>query len=464
VSEALAYHRALGNRRKEGDSLRSLSEILWCPGRASEAEQAATEAVAVLEELPPGRERALAYSNLCAVRSAAEDVEEAVAWGTRAIDLARRLDDSEVLVNALINIGAAEFMAGAADGIEKLERSLELAEQLGLDSHVGRAFVSVVWAGVPRRAYALANRYLDAGLGYCSARGLELHRLYLLAYRARTELDQGHWAQAADSAASVLRVPRASTSPRIVALVVLGLVRARRGDPEAWPPLDEALALAEPTGELPRIGPVAAARAEATWLEGREAAVAQATEATLELALQRKSSWTIGELAYWRSRAGVREEIPPGAAEPYALQIAGEWARAAELWAEIGCPYEAALALADADDDDALRRALSELQRLGARPAATIVARRLRERGARGLRRGPRPATRQNPANLTPRELEVLALVVQGLHNAQIAERLFLSGKTVDHHVSAILRKLGVRTRGQASAEAVRLGLAGQDR
>jgi DNA-binding CsgD family transcriptional regulator len=170
----------------------------------------------------------------------------------------------------------------------------------------------------------------------------------------------------------------------------------------------------------------------------------------------------VGELACWRWRAGIEEEVPPGAAEPYAVEIAGDWRRAADLWAKLGCPYEAALALADADDDDALRRALQELQRLGARPAAAIVARRLRERGARGLPRGPRPGTQQNPANLTPRELEILALVAQGMRNAEIAERLFLSPRTVDHHVSAILRKLDVDSRGQASTEAVRLGLADQ--
>jgi DNA-binding CsgD family transcriptional regulator len=145
------------------------------------------------------------------------------------------------------------------------------------------------------------------------------------------------------------------------------------------------------------------------------------------------------------------------------LQLTGEWARAAERWREIGCPYEAALALADADEEAPQRRALEELQRLGARPAAAIVARRLRERGARRLPRGPRPATRRNPAGLTPRELEVLALVVGGLRYADIAAQLVLSERTVDHHVGAILRKLGVRTRAQASAEAVRLGLAGRD-
>ena len=108
-------------------------------------------------------------------------------------------------------------------------------------------------------------------------------------------------------------------------------------------------------------------------------------------------SWAIGELACWRWRAGLLETAPAGAAEPYAMQIAGQWELAATLWAEIGCPYEAALALADADDEAALRRSLEALQRLGAATAAAIVARRLRRRGVRGLQRGPRPSTRRIP-------------------------------------------------------------------
>jgi DNA-binding NarL/FixJ family response regulator len=76
------------------------------------------------------------------------------------------------------------------------------------------------------------------------------------------------------------------------------------------------------------------------------------------------------------------------------------------------------------------------------------------------VRRGPRSTTEANPAQLTRREFEVLQLVTEGHRNGDIAERLVLSSKTVDHHVSAILRKLGVRNRGEATATAHRLGIA----
>jgi DNA-binding CsgD family transcriptional regulator len=458
LEQELEYRRALGDRLEEGDALRRLSTFLWCPGKTAEAERSARDAVALLEYLPPGRELALAYAALAANCKDAMRSDEAIAWGGRALDLAERLDNTEIVVHALATIGVCQ------EDYEKLEQSLERGRRAGLAEQVGRTFVLLADAAVGRRRHSVANMYMEPGIAYCSERGLDLYHLYLLAYRARLELDQGHWSEAVDSAASVLRIPRTSTTPRIVSLVVLGLLRARRGDPGQWAALDEGWALAEPTGELPRLGPVAAARAEAAWLEGDRDAVGKATEGALGLALERKSPWLIGELAVWRRRADLNGEIAAEAATPYTLQLAGEWARAAQLWTEIGCPYEAALALADADEEAPLRRALDELQRLGAQPAATIVARRLRERGARALPRGPRRTTQKNPANLTARELEVLGLVAQGLRNAQIAERLVLSEKTIDHHVSAILRKLDVRTRGEASAQAARLGLAGQDR
>jgi DNA-binding CsgD family transcriptional regulator/tetratricopeptide (TPR) repeat protein len=463
-NQALELRRQLDDRRAEGDCLRSLSRLYRFLGRTREAADVGREAIARLERLPPSRELALAYVNLGHLYAVAEDVDESMAWSSKALALGEELGDPEVIAYALTNIGANEVQTDSPEAPARLEQSLELALRAGLDENAGRAYLNLVWWPVRQRRYDLVERYIQPGIEYCAEHGMDLWRLFFIPCRARLELDRGQWEGAAESAASVLRDPRVWPVPRVFALTVLGLVRARRGDPGFWPLLDEAFELAEPTGELQRIGPVAAARTEAAWLEGRQEAVAVASEAGLELAIRRRASWTIGELACWRRRAGIEEDVEGPVAEPYAAELAGDPARAAELWGELGCPYDAALALAGADDEELQRRALDELRRLGAQPAAAIVARRLRERGARGVPRGPRAQTRENPAGLTAREVEVLELVAHGLRNADIAQRLFLSEKTVGHHVSAILRKLDVQTRGEASAEAQRLGLAGQDR
>ena len=169
--------------------------------------------------------------------------------------------------------------------------------------------------------------------------------------------------------------------------------------------------------------------------------------------------WIKGELLWWQSRAQAVGSTPDDIAEPYRLMIAGDWRAAASAWERIGMPYERALALAEGPED-ALREALTTLDSLGAGPLAAIVRRRLRERGVRGIPRGPNETTRANPLGLTGKELEVLALIVQGWTNTQLARRLHRSPKTVDHHVSAILEKLGVHSRAEAVAAAFALGIA----
>ena len=211
-----------------------------------------------------------------------------------------------------------------------------------------------------------AERYLEDGLEYCTNGGSTPGGC-ICSRAVRGWSYRGCWDAAADAAALVLRDPHSALLARNWALVVLGLLRARRGDDEASAALREADGLAESTEELMRIGPTAAARAELAWLGGDTAAVKHVTAAALRMAIDRRAPWVAGELAYWRWRAGVDDDLPAGlVAEPYRLSIAGDWASAAELWSDIGCPYEAALALGDADDEAALPRALDKL------PAASV--------------------------------------------------------------------------------------------
>ena len=453
---ALDAYAELGDQLREGNALRWLAHLVWQAGGLAEAKQIALRAVAVLELLTPAWPLVAAYCQVAHLLIADEDPASARRWVAVASDLAARLGDRRALLDARRAAGWVEFFAGEPGGLENLEQCVDLYEAAGLEVEAVITRVVIARTAARFRLHAVAARHISAGLTYSEGIDFDVYRYYLLGWRAKLQLAAGDWDEAARTAAICVAKP--CPFARIHALVALGLVRARRGDPDPWTPLDEALELALPRQELQWIAPVAIARAEAAWLEGRADAAITATDAAFAFSCAKDSPYTTG-LAYWRWRAGLEPEIPEVRDDPYSLEMSGEWAQAAAAWATMGCPYESALALASANEEPGLRRALTELQRLGARPAASFVTHKLHEHGVRRVPRGPRQKTRRNPASLTPREVEVLALVAQGLHNAEVAERLFLSTKTVDHHVSAILRKLGVRTRGEASVEAQRLGL-----
>lgn len=156
----------------------------------------------------------------------------------------------------------------------------------------------------------------------------------------------------------------------------------------------------------------------------------------------------VGRLAYWMWRAGAITEPPPNASEPYATQISGDWSTAASMWEKYDCPYEQGMALMDGDEAAQLR-ALEIFERLGARPIIEKLKRQMQAQGFR-IPRGPRHTTQENPFSLTPREMEVLGLVVNGLGNNDIAEQLSLSIRTVEHHISSILQKMQVQSRNEA--------------
>ncbi|MBB6476509.1 LuxR C-terminal-related transcriptional regulator [Sphaerisporangium rubeum] len=455
---ALAVREESRQPGAAGENLRWISRLAWWSGDTRAAWEAAVRAVAVLEAEPPGRALAMAYSNRSQLHMLAGDGEEAVVWGERARDLADRLGDAETSVHAAINVHTARLLAGDGSAAG-LRDAHERAAGLGLADHAARALVNLATTLVQLAEYDAAAPAVEEALAYAVEQDLDGYVQYLLGVRAGVRLVRCDWAGAlADADAALDRPVRAGVAV-VPALLARGRIQAARGAPEARATLDEAARQARRTGEVQRVCPVASVRSEYFLMYGDRRRATEEARIGLEPAVAARHPVYGGELAYRLWRAGGTE-VPGGVVGPYRMMIDGDWAGAAAEWMRRGAPYARVEALADGDRD-AATEALRVLDGLGAVRVADDVRARLRRRGVTGVPRGPRRATAANPGGLTPRQAEVLALLAEGLSNAEIAGRLSLSAKTVDHHISAVLAKLGVTSRGQAVAAAHRLDLLG---
>ena len=426
--------------------------------RDAQADAANRQAIGLLEQLPPGPALAAAYGMQAHLLMLSRDCSQSVEWSRKAVSLAQAFGDRQRLCMSHATLGTALLFIDYDRGCREMQDALQMARTEELPVVEGTTMLNLGTASGELMRLAQAERWLREFMAYAQEREHDGSLHYAQAWLALCEVHTGRWADAAERANDVVCRADAMDIGRATALLALGRLRLRRGDPGVDDALDEALTLVGPSQTLQRIAPVRAARAEAAWQRNDRAATLAEAQAALPLALSKRHPWLIGELVFWCWRAGALDAAPVDCAEPYALQIAGRWREAAAAWQRLGCPFEEARALADGDVV-AQQQALALFERLGARPAAEATKRRLHAAGVRGLARGARASTRGQAYSLTTRELQVLQLLCSGLRNAEIAQRLSRSVRTVDHHLAAVFAKLGVESRLAAIQAAQRAGL-----
>ena len=384
---ALALWRQEGEQLREGDTLRWLACALNAASRGSEGQAAAAAAIALLEPLGPSPELASAYSSLASLRMVNYQHEEAIELAHRAVAIAGPLGRTDIVSDSL-NTEACSLHGIGGDWAATIRRALDIAVSGGHEAQVGRAYVNIYALYADEKAFEDAEAYYADGVAYCDEHDLASYSIFLRSQRTNMLEKTGRWDEAVAMAGELLLRGGPSPGIRLCPLNRLGTIRARRGEPGVWEYLDEAVGYADGAGEAQNIVPVRLERAEARWLEGDDTAAAREAELAHDSA-GGCDRWGRGAVAVWLRRTGSGRSLPTDVAEPYQRQLDGDWTGAARLWQDLGCPYEAAMALLDSTQEDALREALEILADLRATAVIRVARRKMRALGIRSIPAGP---------------------------------------------------------------------------
>lgn len=459
--KSLQLRKMQNDPEKTGDCMRFLSRIWWFDGNRKQAESYAGQAIDILKDHPSSRAKAMAFSNMAQLKMLADQPDECVFWGEQAIDMARELGDEEILSHAMNNVGTTLALPPSSrqKGIDLLQQSLELALKTRHQEHVARAYTNQVSIAVKIRDYAAAQTALTAGVQYCEERDLDSWKHYMLSFKARMNLETGHWEEAEELARHLLKYESQAPIIAISALVVVATVGMRRGNEvDVLSLLAEAREKAFVTQELQRIAPVLVAMLEYEWLTGKAVVEKNDLDKVIAMIGQMGQVYENSTFAFWLLKARQQPILLRERDEGYQASSRKEAVKAAARWKQLGCPYEQALLLWEGEESDK-KEAIAIVHELGAQAVYEKMKQEMKEAGIKNIPRGIRKATQANPAHLTEREMGVLLLLQEGMANKEIAEKLFVSAKTVDHHISSILFKLDVNSRVKAVQEALRLGI-----
>lgn len=383
------------------------------------------------------------------------DLRHASALLGRAKEIAETAADPALSVRIEIIEGICAVIGGDEDGRNAVLAIMRSAPK-HFDEIYSSGYTNLTYLDVEQRRLADAENLLNIALPMTVERDLPICRAWQLGARGRLSLLTGEWNDALSDASTVLdgrSAPLARTWPHLIR----GLIEMRRTG-FGIDDLAEAWTLARGYGEPIRVLPAVAALAERAWLRGEPVDDLTDWRDLLHRTAAPGLEWARGEVAMWLRRLDSSVTADDVAA-PYRLYLDGDLRGAAAAFEHIGTPYEAALALVETGDEGCARRGLDMLDRIGATAVADKVRLDLRTSGMSAVPSRRRRSTLTNPVGLTHRQVEVLRLMDDGLTNAEMATRLYLSARTVDHHVSAILTRLGVDNRRLAVRRGRELGI-----
>ncbi|MCF0042146.1 helix-turn-helix transcriptional regulator [Dyadobacter fanqingshengii] len=454
----LALFQQQNDVEKIGDCMRFLSRLWWFEGNRNEAEKYGFQAVEVLEKQPDSRVKAQAFSNISQLKMLSHQPHECMTWGQLAIAMAKKLDDMETLSHALNNVGTVQMEMPELKqlGIDVLQESLHIALKGSFHEHAARAYTNLGASSIRLKDFAFAKKILDEGIQYCEKRELDSWTNYMVSLNARMDMETGAWDDAYRTAEQLLANDEHPSVVTIGPMIIVGTIKMRRAEAGALPILLRAQEKAFETMELQRIIPAMVALLEYEWLTGEKILSNHELDRTIEMTEIMGNIYENSEFCFWLLKVRSQEISVDGMYEKYKICNHTLATQATQFWQAAGCPYEEAITLFDGDEKDK-SNAIKLVQKMGATATYQKLKSVMLASGIRRIPRGMRQTTSSNVANLTLRELTVLQLLKEGMQNKEIASKLFISSKTVDHHISALLVKLNVNSRVKAVNEALKL-------
>ena len=454
------WKQKIDSAERMGNSLRFLSRLWWLAGNRHHAVDYALQAIDVLRPQPASAAKAMAFSNMSHLKMLFDEYDESISWGQQAIALAQELGDEETLSHALNNVGALHMLREETEnlGREELEQSLSIALKKGLHEHAARAYSNLVRDASRLRNFNYALEKTNEGIQYCEERDLESWRANMLTFKAGILLETGNWSEAYNIVCDQLKTSSNQPAVNIEARVIKATIDMRTGKGDPLPQLLEAAERAFATKECQYIVPTVTSIFQFEWITGNKVISQGQLQQALESMKHSLNRIDNLEFAFWLCKAR-QHRLPAG--DHYAgfdIGSVEKVRKAAAHWEKLHCKFAQAITLYEGDEEDK-REAVALLQQLGAESVLEKMKLDMRSAGIKKIPRGIRKSTQANPAQLTARELDILALLKDALQNKEIAAKLFISAKTVDHHISSILYKLEAKSRNKAVQEATRLGI-----